>query len=61
MYNSVTYPILKCVLGYIDDEQLPHKYHLVALGVHVHLLISWHQYVQQCHEVYAYVAQWSTS
>jgi hypothetical protein len=61
VYNSVIYPILKRMLGYINDEQLPHKYHLVALGVQVRLLISWHQDVQQCHEVYAYVAQWSTS
>ena len=36
-----TYPIQRCMLGYIDD-----KCHLMTLGVQVHLLISWHEYAQ---------------
>ena len=32
----------------------------MTLGVQVRLLIYWHEYVQQCYEVYAYVTQWST-
>ena len=43
------------MLGYNNDSQLHHKYHLKTLGVQVHLLISWHEYVQQCYEVHAYV------
>ena len=27
----------------------------------MHLLISWHEYVQQCYDAYAYVTLWSTS
>ena len=33
----------------------------MTLGVLVGLLISWHEYVQLCHEVNAYDTQWSTS
>ena len=33
----------------------------MTLGVQVHSLISWHEYVQQCYQVYAYVLHWSTS
>ena len=40
MWNNVTNHVLKCTLGYIDDEQLHHKCHLMILGVRVHLLIS---------------------
>ena len=38
MHNSVTYPILRRMLGYIDDEQFHHKFHLMALGVQVRTL-----------------------
>ena len=31
------------------------------IDVQVSLLISWHKYVQQCYEVYAYPTQWFTS
>ena len=52
----LNYPILKCMLGYTDDKQLPHKCHLMKLGVQVHsLIISWHECVQYCYEVHAYV------
>jgi hypothetical protein len=54
-------PILRHMLGYTDDLQLHHKCHLMTLGVHMHLLISWHEYVQQCYEVHAYITQWFTS
>ena len=43
---SVTCPILRCVLGYTNGQQLHHKCHLMTLGVQVHLLIYWHEYVQ---------------
>ena len=29
--------------------------HLMTLGIQVRLLISWHEYVQQCYEVHSYV------
>ena len=46
MCNSATYPILRRMLGYIDDEQLHHKCDLMALGIQMSLLISWHEYAQ---------------
>ena len=49
------------MLGYTYDRQLHHYCHLMTLGVQVQLLISCHEYVQICSEVYAYVTQWSTS
>ena len=49
------------MLGYTYDRQLHHYCHLMTLGVQVQLLISCHEYVQLCFEVYAYVTQWSTS
>ena len=48
MHNSVTWPILRRMMGYIDDEQLQYKCHLMTLGVQVRLLISWHGYVMRC-------------
>ena len=33
MRNCVTYPILRCMLGYANDQQLCFKCHLVTLGV----------------------------
>jgi hypothetical protein len=59
MNNSVTYPILRRMLSYTNDQQLHHQCHLI--GIQVHLLISRHEYVQQCREMHAYVTQWSTS
>ena len=53
MRNSVTYP--NWMLSYVDDHQLYHQCRLMTLGSQVHLLISWHEYVQQCYEVYAYI------
>ena len=44
--NSVTYPILRRMLGYTNDQHLHHKCHLMTLGIQVHLLIAWHEYVQ---------------
>jgi hypothetical protein len=43
MPDSVTYPILRCMLCYTNDQQLHHKFHLMTLGVQVCLLISWHE------------------
>jgi hypothetical protein len=48
------------MLGYIND-QLHHKCHLMTLSVQLRLLISWHEYVSDYYEMYAYVIQWSTS
>ena len=39
MRNNITYPILSCILGYTNDQQLHHYYHLVILGVQLRLLI----------------------
>ena len=33
----------------------------MTLGIQVHLLVSWHENVQYCYEVHAYVTQRSTS
>ena len=57
----IMYFFLMCMLGYIVDEQLHHKYHLMTLGVQVRLLITWHVYVPICYEVHAFITQWSTS
>ena len=46
MRNSVTYPILRRILGYIDDSDFHHKCHFMALGIQARLLVSWHDYVQ---------------
>jgi hypothetical protein len=61
MHNSVTYPILRRVLGYTNDQQLDHYCHPMTLGIQVRLLIHEHEFVQQCYEVYAYVTHSSTS
>ena len=53
MRNSVSYLILRCILSYTNDQQFHHQRHLMIVGVQVHLLISWHEYVQSCYEVYA--------
>ena len=55
MRDCVTYPILRCILGYIDDQQLHYDFHIMTLGSQVCLLISWHEHVQHCYEVHAYV------
>ena len=52
MCNSVIYPIFSHMLGY-TKQQLHHKCHLMTIGVQVRLLLSWHEYVQQCYEVHA--------
>ena len=61
MRNSVTYPILKYMLRYTNDQQLHHYCHLMAFGVQVCLLILCHEYAQYCYEVYVYVTHWSSS
>ena len=61
MHNSATYPILGHILAYTDDYQLHHEYHPMTLGIQVRLLISWHEYAQECYERHAYVTQWATS
>ena len=61
IYNSVIHHILRRMLGNTDDQRLHHYNQLMTLGIQVPLLISWHEYVQQCYNVYAYIAQWSTS
>jgi hypothetical protein len=43
------------MLGYNNDKQLHNKFHLMTFGVHVRLLISWHEYAQSCCEAHAYV------
>ena len=55
------YLVLRHMVGYTNDQQLQHLCHLITLGVHVLLLIPWHEYAQWCYEVYAYVAQWFVS
>ena len=64
--NSSTLLILFCVKCVIvsltlisrhtmgnSKQQFHHKCHLMALGVQVHSLTSWHEYVQWCNEVHA--------
>ena len=46
IYHSVTYLILRRMLGYTNDQQIDHYCHLMTLGIQVHLPISWHVYVQ---------------
>ena len=55
MVFSVTYPILRHMLGYTNDQQLHHCCYFMTLGVQVHLLIYLHEYVDWYYEVYAYV------
>jgi hypothetical protein len=38
MVFSVTYPILRHIVGYINDQQLQHECHLMTLDVQVRLL-----------------------
>jgi hypothetical protein len=57
MWNSVTYPNLRHMLGYTNDQQLHAECHLLTLGVQVLLLISWHERVPWCYEVYLYVTR----
>jgi hypothetical protein len=33
------------MLNYTNDQQFHHRYELMTLGVQVHSLISWHEYV----------------
>ena len=40
MHNSVTYPTLRRMLGYSDDQQLHHHRHLTTLDIQVSLLIN---------------------
>ena len=46
MCNSATYPILRRMLGYTINQQVPDYCHLLTLGVQVRLLTSWHEYAQ---------------
>ena len=51
MRYSVTYPILRHMLGYTNDQQLHHCCHLMTLGVHVryqYLGISIFNNVMRC-------------
>ena len=43
MHDSVTKPILRCMLGYTNDQRLHYHCHLMTLGIQVCLLISWHE------------------
>jgi hypothetical protein len=61
MRNSVTYPILRHMLGYTKVQQLRYLCHLMTHGVQVHSLLSWHECFQWCYQVYACVIEWSTS
>ena len=54
MCSSVTYSSLRRMLGYTNDQQLHHYFHLMTFGIQVRLLTSWHEYVQYCYEVYSY-------
>ena len=38
MPNSVTYPTLHCLIGYINNQELHYQCHLMTLGVQVRLL-----------------------
>ena len=40
MHNIVTYHVLRCMLGYIDDQQLYHKCHLMTLGATIILIVE---------------------
>ena len=33
------------MLGYTIDQQVHHECHVMTFGVHVHKLVSWHEYV----------------
>ena len=55
MRKSVTYLILRHMLGYANDQQLRSYCHLMTLGIQRCLLISWHEFVRYCYAVYAYV------
>ena len=47
LLETITYPILRHMLDYIDDLQLHHKCHLmIILGIQVRLIISWHVCIQ---------------
>jgi hypothetical protein len=47
---SITYPILRHMLGYTNDHQQRNQScHLMTLGIQMHLQIFWHEYVQQCY------------
>ena len=54
MLDSVTYPIVRRMLGYTNDDFFEKKNPLdpfkvsphMTLGVQVCLLLSWHEYVQ---------------
>ena len=52
MCNIVTFPILRHILGYTNDQQLHQYFHLMTLRIQVHKLMPWHEYVQHCYEVY---------
>ena len=58
--NNVIKPILTHILGYTNDQQLAITVTSHLVFKCTYLLISWHEYVQQCCEVYSYVTQWST-
>jgi hypothetical protein len=46
MSNIITYLVLRCVLGYSDEQQFSSRVSLHDIGVQVRFLISWHEYVQ---------------
>ena len=46
MRKSVTYLILRRMLGYTNDQQLHHQCHLMTIGVQVRLLISCYDYAR---------------
>ena len=46
MRGSATYPKVRCMIGYTNDQQLHHYFHLMTLDIQMHLLTSWHEHVQ---------------
>ena len=47
MRESVTsFPVLRRILGYTDDQQLHHHFHLMTLGIQVRSLTYGREQVQ---------------
>ena len=45
MHNSVTSHILRHILRYTNGQQPDYYCHLMTLGIPMHLLLSWREYV----------------
>jgi hypothetical protein len=46
MCNIATYPNLRRMLGYTNDRQLHHYFHLMTLDIQMCLLTSWDEHGQ---------------